>query len=514
MTFAEEKTYKYICHHYSSFCRVDVLEILPHLPCLTASDQDRLRALYGQRGNQDTLWELFNRLQRRTHWVDFLIEALRACELAGLADEVARVYQSYLPRTSSLPSPPLEPLSVPAEVPGPSAPAAARSLPYNGYREMEPSYPMPVQDTRPPESLGESSKQAPQTPSSGAIPRRPGGPLEPSSDLAALSAGISSGHHKQNTELGGAHTAGAVSSLTPSRGPVSPTVSFQPLARSTPRASRLPGPAAPALSTGPSSSSSTSLASVGGAGDQAEPTVCCSGAEAPATSVTTSTVASKVPATLMPVNTVPSKLPTTSKPLGTVPSNVLTSLAPSKLPINPARAGTVPSKVPTSSTPTKVPASTVPSSRNSRAEETPAAATPTGATRGSSDSGSQEPELSKPGMLVSRVDSRFSGCSEDLAISASNSLGAEAIHGPEENEYDSVGTFEIHEAEEGPGADLLESNPRPNAAPQLQEEEMAQFEVEETARNIWDELWAPWLRAATAGALVITLLAVLYRRRQ
>ncbi|XP_045384981.1 mitochondrial antiviral-signaling protein isoform X1 [Lemur catta] len=510
MTFAEEKTYEYICHHYSSFCRIDILEILPHLPCLTASDQDRLRALHGQRGNQDTLWELFNRLQRRTHWVDFFIEALRACELAGLADEVARVYQSYLPRTSSLPPPPLEPLLVPAEVPEPSAPVAARSLPYNGYREMEPSYPMPVQDTEPPESLGENSKQAPQTPSSGAIPRRPGGPLEPSSDLAALSPGISSGHHRQNTELGSTHTAGAVSSLTPSRGPVSPTESFQPLARSTARASRLPGPAAPAPSTGRSSSfssplSSTGLASTGGAGDQAEPTVCCSGAEAPATSVTTGTVASKVPATMMPVNTVPSKLPTNRKPLGPAPSNVLTGLTPSKLPINPTRAGTVPSKVPSSSTPTRVPASTVPSSRNSRAEETPAAATPTGATRGSSDSGSPGPELSKPGVLVSRVDSQFSGCSEDLAISASNSLGAEAIHGPEENEYESVGTFEIHEAEQGPGADLLESNPRPKAEPQLQEEEMAW--------SIWDEPWAPWLRAAAAGALVITLLAVLYQRR-
>jgi antiviral-signaling protein len=39
MTFAEDKTYKYICRHHSDFCRVDVLEILPYLPCLTASDQ-------------------------------------------------------------------------------------------------------------------------------------------------------------------------------------------------------------------------------------------------------------------------------------------------------------------------------------------------------------------------------------------------------------------------------------------------------------------------------------------
>lgn len=39
MTFAEDKTYKYIRDNHSKFCCVDVLEILPYLPCLTASDQ-------------------------------------------------------------------------------------------------------------------------------------------------------------------------------------------------------------------------------------------------------------------------------------------------------------------------------------------------------------------------------------------------------------------------------------------------------------------------------------------
>ncbi|XP_003788260.1 mitochondrial antiviral-signaling protein isoform X1 [Otolemur garnettii] len=524
MTFAEEKTYKYICHHHSSFCRVDVLEILSYLPCLTASDQDRLRALYSQRGNQDTLWELFNRLQRRTHWVDFFIEALRRCELSGLADEVARVYHSYLPRTSSLPPASPQPLSVPAEVPGPPIPITAHSLPYNGYREMEPSYPTPVQDTQLPESLGESSKEAPLTSSSGAIPRRPSGPLQTSSDLAPLSPRISSGHQKQNTELSSSHTAGTVSSLTPSRGPVSPTVSFQPLARSTPRASRLPGPAVPAPSTGPSaSSSSTGSVSAGGDGDQAEPTVCCSGAEAPTTSVTTSTVSSKVPATLMPVTTVPSKLPTSSKSLGTVPSNVLTNPAPSKLPINSTRVGIAPSKVITSSVPTKVPASAVPSGK---AEEKTVAPRPIGTTGGSSESWGCGPELSKPGVLVSQVDSQFSGCSEDLAISASSSLGTGAYNSPEENEYESVGTLGIH-VSVPPSAELLEGNPRPRAFPQLQSQDrpesqpiqpgaatLEEEEEEETTGNVWVEPWAPWLRRGMAGLLVVTLLAVLYRRRQ
>lgn len=59
--------------------------------------QDRLRASYKQLGNQGTLWELFNTLQRRPGWVEVFIRALRICELPGLAEQVTRVYQSYLP---------------------------------------------------------------------------------------------------------------------------------------------------------------------------------------------------------------------------------------------------------------------------------------------------------------------------------------------------------------------------------------------------------------------------------
>nr|AGF94769.1 mitochondrial antiviral signaling protein [Lagothrix lagotricha] len=532
MPFAEDKTYKYICRHFSNFCNVDVVEILPYLPCLTARDQDRLRAICTLSGNRDTLWHLFSTLQRRPGWVESFVVALRACELSDLADEVARVYQSYQPRTPEHPPAPLEPPSVSAEVQGPSTPAAAHSIPYNGYREKEPSYPVPVQETQLPESLEESSEQAPQTLSPGAIPRRPGGgPVEPSSDLAALSPLTSSRHQEQDTELGSTHTAGAPSSLTPSRGPVSPSVSFQPLPRSTPRKSRLPGPAG-SVSTGTfASSSSPGLASAGTEeGDQPEPIICSSGAEAPA-----NPLPSKVPTTLMPVNTVPlevpanpasastvpSKLPPSSKPPGAVPSNVLTNPAPSKLPINSTRAGMVPPKVPSSMVLTTGNASTVPTSRSSRAEETPAAPTPAGATGGSSawldnssENGGLGSELSKPGMLVSQVDSLFSGCSEDLAISASSSLGVGPCHGPEENEYKSEGTFGIHVAED-PSIQLLEGNPglpadleggpRPHTDQKFQDEEVPCH---------WSSLGSPWLQAAMAGVLAAILLAVLYQRRQ
>ncbi|XP_049725200.1 mitochondrial antiviral-signaling protein isoform X1 [Elephas maximus indicus] len=533
---AEDRTYQYIRHNHRHFFHVDVLEILPYLSCLTPSDQDRLRAYYTSRGNRDTLWDLFNCLKRRSGWVDSLIAALRACELAGLAEEVARVYRSNLPRTTA----PLEQHSVPTEVPGP---AAAPSAPYNGYREDDPSYPIPVQDTRPPEFQGERSEEALQTPSSGAVPRRPGGPQGPSSDLAALNPLASSRHQEQDTDLGSTHTAGEVSSPTLPRGPVSPSVSFQPLARSTPRASRLPGPALSAPSTGTSSSSTpTGLAFAGGAGDQATVTIRSSEIRVPTNPMTISTaptevptnsaptstapsklammpantVPSKVPANPVFASTVPSKLPTSLKPPGTMSSNML----PSKLPTNSMRVGAVPSKVsaglesdprmPTSVVPNKVPTSTVSTSKSSsRPEETPAAPAPAGP-EGSSpwpDSSLETlgpgPELSKPGELLSRVDSQpFSGSSEDLAISRSYSQDKGPSNIPEEDEYVSefMNSFEIHVTER-PSADLLDGSPEPRATPQPpMREELRVGEVS-------------WLGVAAAGVLLATILTVLYRRR-
>ncbi|XP_066243399.1 mitochondrial antiviral-signaling protein isoform X2 [Saccopteryx leptura] len=511
MTFAEDKTYEFIRHHFRKFYHIHVLEILPYLSCLTTSDQDQLRALYDHRGNRNTIWELFNSLRRRSGWVESLIRALRACELAGLADEVAHVYHSNLSSNQNRTPAPPELSPGPAEAPRPSTPAVAPTAPHNSYRDEEPSYPMPVQDTHLPPSPGESSKKAPQTSSSGADPRRPGGPVEPSSDTAALSPLTSSGLQKQDTELGSTHTAG-----TSPRGPMSPTVSFQPLAHPTARASRSPGPSVPAPSTGATSSSA------GGAGDQAEATLCSSGVEVPTNTMTTSIAPSKVPVRSAVTSTVPSKLSTSSKSSGIMPTNVSPSLVPSKLPINSTRVGTVPPKVPTgmgpehrmptSSVPSKVPANTAASSKVSKrpVEETPVSPVPTGSTAGGSspctDSSSDSSglELSKPGRLSSgMIGSSLSVRSEDLDISNSISFAAGPDNTPEENEYMSVDTLNIHVAE-GPSTDLLSGNPGLHTDPQLQEEEVP---------CAWTASWAPWLGAAAAGVLVATLLAALYRRR-
>lgn len=64
----------------------------------------------------------------------------------------------------------------------------------------------------------------------------------------------------------------------------------------------------------------------------------------------------------------------------------------------------------------------------------------------------------------------------------------------------------IHVAE-GPSVDLMAGNPGLHAVPLPRAEE----EEIQLVRTLVP--WAPWLGAAAAGALLATLLAVLYRRR-
>uniref|UniRef100_A0A8C6H6Z1 Mitochondrial antiviral-signaling protein n=1 Tax=Mus spicilegus TaxID=10103 RepID=A0A8C6H6Z1_MUSSI len=499
MTFAEDKTYKYIRDNHSKFCCVDVLEILPYLSCLTASDQDRLRASYRQIGNRDTLWGLFNNLQRRPGWVEVFIRALQICELPGLADQVTRVYQSYLPPGTSLRS--LEPLQlpdVPAAVSGPSAFAPGHNIPDHGLRET-PSCPKPVQDTQPPESPVENSEQLLQT-NSGAVVRMSGGSLIPSPNQQALSPQPSREHQVQEPELGGAHAASVASVPIATYGPVSPTVSFQPLPRTALRTNLLSGVTVSALSADTSlSSSSTGSTFAKGAGDQAKAATCFS------TTLTNSVTTSSVPSPrLVPVKTMSSKLPLSSKSTAAMTSTVLTNTAPSKLPSNSVYAGTVPSRVPASVA--KAPANTIPPERNSKqAKETPEGPA-TKVTTGGNQTGPNSsirslhsgPEMSKPGVLVSQWDEPFSACSVDLAISPSSSLVSEPNHGPEENEYSS---FRI-QVDESPSADLLGS-PEPLATQQPQEEEHCASSMP----------WAKWL-GATSALLAVFLAVMLYRSRR
>ncbi|XP_051000612.1 mitochondrial antiviral-signaling protein isoform X2 [Acomys russatus] len=392
---------------------------------------------------------------------------------------------------------PLESPAIPATVSGPPAFASGHSIPDNGYQE-KPGYPRPVQDTQPPTSPVENSEQTPQA-NFGAIPRMSGGSVMPSPNPQALSPQPSREHPEQETELSGTYTANVDSVPTSARGPVSPTVSFQPLPRTAMRTSHLPG----ATVSVPSPDTTGSVFAKG-AGDQATAATCLSTNEGvPTSSVTTSAVPSSTKS--VPVNTMPSKVSSKS-PISAKPSTAATNMAPSKLPINSVYAGLVPSRVPTSVA--KPPGSMTPPERSSsQAKETleaPAATVPTGSNlprpHNSSRSLPSEPEMSKPGVLVSQVDNEpFSVCSLDLAISPSSSLASEPNHGPEENEYSS---FRI-QVDEVPSADLLAGSSGPQATQQPPEQEV-----------LCDSSlpWGKWLGAT--GALLAAVLAVmLYRSK-
>ena len=98
----------------------------------------------------------------------------------------------------------------------------------------------------------------------------------------------------------------------------------------------------------------------------------------------------------------------------------------------------------------------------------------------------------------------FSGCSIDLTISHSNSLGMGPHNASEENKYVLKDTIRIHE---NPRTSILGDSPRTHTTLEFQaEEELEELPVVRTMP------WAPWLGVAMAGALLV-LLASLYRRR-
>lgn len=136
---------------------------------------------------------------------------------------------------------------------------------------------------------------------------------------------------------------------------------------------------------------------------------------------------------------------------------------------------------------------------------------PTGAVTGGSlphpdrSASSKSLELSKPGELVSHLDSSFSTSSGDLAISYSSSFSPACGNTPEENEYQTVESIRVH-VEENPSTDLLAGNPGQQEAQKLQKESQKEFKGRGAS-------WAPWFTAATLGALLVGVLAVLYRRR-
>ncbi|XP_074141593.1 mitochondrial antiviral-signaling protein isoform X2 [Sminthopsis crassicaudata] len=495
MTLAEDRTEQYIRLHLSHFFRIDVLEILSHLPCLTAADQDKLRAYIERYGNRDSVWKLFDHLRKRTGWVTCLITALRECEHSELAEQIESVYTSNLnrfqnqPRGTAAPAPAgraarNQPMSLNAPPRPPGVPAsrspsaeAASSLPdtaYNGYPEELESekagggHTAPIQDTQPPESKAEVPGAALSPAHSGDTSRNPQSSSGRSSPFSAPAPTVTRKHRKVSGGSGDSPPGSA--SLPASRGPLSPSVSFVP--HSTKKAGPASGPQLP-----PSPHEASSPTSSWGNENQLQ-------------------AASPIQATELPEGTVPAtRIPRPQK----VPP-----LAP-KFPSSPHPA------------------------------QTPQMSPGPAASRQAPPPHVEEAEMSKPGVLQSCDDQPYSGGSERLLISTSSGsvgplhIGSAPGNLPEENDYFSVTsvpsagkleascppqqlegskspfqeTLKLHVDErpsEGPLGSSPGSGQTPGTAAQPGEHPYG------------DNSWGVWVGSAVAVVLFSVAVAIFYKR--
>ncbi|XP_069779667.1 mitochondrial antiviral-signaling protein isoform X2 [Narcine bancroftii] len=101
MTFEAEELYKYIRERMARFLVVNVIELLPHLPCLTQMDQERIRAQVKMEGNEAVVPLLLDSVRRRRNWERQLINALKNTEFEDLANDLETKLVSLAPRSHS-----------------------------------------------------------------------------------------------------------------------------------------------------------------------------------------------------------------------------------------------------------------------------------------------------------------------------------------------------------------------------------------------------------------------------
>ncbi|XP_078080053.1 uncharacterized protein LOC144500648 [Mustelus asterias] len=138
MSYVSDELFKYIRQRMPDFFIINTVELLPHLPCLTQMDQEKINATAKHEGNEAAVPILLDFVRRRNNWERQLINALRTKEYYDLADDLEYKLESLGPRRNVAVSPPNRAAAhsslVPA-VPPSSAPAAV-SLPQNPSRSV------------------------------------------------------------------------------------------------------------------------------------------------------------------------------------------------------------------------------------------------------------------------------------------------------------------------------------------------------------------------------------------
>ncbi|XP_028294761.1 mitochondrial antiviral-signaling protein isoform X2 [Gouania willdenowi] len=107
MSFIGDKLYNgYLRNNMSTIVnRVNPLQIINYLPCLTSHDRESIIVKTETRGKYDGMSCLLDCLKRREHWPEQLINAMEECEQTTIAAELRAEYNALrAPESSSPPT--------------------------------------------------------------------------------------------------------------------------------------------------------------------------------------------------------------------------------------------------------------------------------------------------------------------------------------------------------------------------------------------------------------------------